>query len=1227
MSALRKGRAAMERGVTLGRYRVLPPSFDLAAEPWCSFGSLWRWCCATLILLALTLVTCPLFTAGIDSLQHNVTEDWLTDETSSAAKSEIEPNAATADFIERIENKLAAEADQAIMRYERFQASLTSRPDSLKILLHSFGLADHEGEQDVTALLQTPVDNSSQDMLETSESVVRNLTTSTIPDAVIANRELTSKYLHKQLEAALGSTPSQTSVAVSEFVHRRLTDDDASDPKRSVRSWLDDYWLSRVKRWRKMFRFRYLVPLFGMAITFMYVCYMYPGAHPANRPFAYHGQATMKTPPGWCVEQAHAYSLRSWLSDLVLWSASTDVEPQRQGPMAALQITGMARDLVREIPPHILRDGQVDQAGVHTTGLMILAQNLTNRFMPMEAELATRALAELMSFARLNDETLDACLVRFDVLRNRAAQRGGMGMTVQGMSWLLLRGLRINPEMWDRVLTPLDGQLPQNEAQFNQLVERVRRVGRLYEGGYHHQHRQGATGHVGEYHFFPSFEEPQPSFVTQQPPFAPNQSFQMPSDFFGTAGPSGPSFEQGSFVAGSCTDADAMRCNSCGMFYEDDDCSSATESDLGEPDHEAQQTFSSFASESEAADALYSAYLLAKQRWRRFSGRPPRRYRKNHFNKGKYQKQYRHLSQGPYARAYASFLPPKAFAANRNPGQFAKRGSGGPKKNPRGRDGQPLKCHKCGSDEHLLKRCPQNQNKNQGPQSSSSMAMLTSGIPSLPSMHFMMNSSMTQESPLLRSVPSSSQASVRDEIESLRSTSSKKPSITLEEVSSRSQDASLSGEPKCPPPAHEAPTLQEIHAKSQSLTQWTSFVSGQAASLAPQGLQSFAIWTPRSNQSQPTSLTAASQKSHEEEIDASSPRPSQQAEKRKSSRSSPVASQEGADKPSPEKLARVQKDKLQEQMQQATTLQLSQLLHGFVGSGSRSSASSVSQKPRQDTALLPDKPEGSSYWPWWERIPREAGSGTAYHSVRTHMPDGRIGLLVDPGAHDNLAGEATMRLLSRQVCGDTEYPQKHLDRPLQVSGVGTNAQESNRAGRIDFRLRNEAGEHIEGSYTAPYIDRSSLPALLGLKSLRGRRCVLDMHAPALIVPGEGGIEYRLSPGSQVFRLEVSPSGHLILPVEPVRNEETEDECRGRSTLTAEQRLDFNVRCRNTRSVTPVRHAVELKEQFVHEASRCRLEPRSRTKESSSEPHHPCPASSSSTATVRSSSAQQRKSAN
>ena len=227
---------------------------------------------------------------------------------------------------------------------------------------------------------------------------------------------------------------------------------------------------------------------------------------PSQRPFAYQGQATLKTPPGWSVETSHQYSVRSWLSDLVLWSSSTEIEPQRQGPLAALQITGSARDLIREIPPQV--HGQIDNLGNHMTGLMVLAQVLTQKYMPLDSELATRALAEMMSFSWTTDETLDACLVRFDVLRHRAVQRGGLGMTFQGMSWLLLRGLRLNPDSWDRVLTPLDGQLPQDEQQFNQLIERIRRVGRLHDGGYYHPpNQQGATGQVGETYFFPSFFE------------------------------------------------------------------------------------------------------------------------------------------------------------------------------------------------------------------------------------------------------------------------------------------------------------------------------------------------------------------------------------------------------------------------------------------------------------------------------------------------------------------------------------------------------------------------------------------------------------------------------------------------------------------------------------------------------------------------------------------------
>ena len=129
------------------------------------------------------------------------------------------------------------------------------------------------------------------------------------------------------------------------------------------------------------------------------------------------------------------------------------IDAERQGPLAALQITGTARDLVRELSTQNLRDGGHGTAqGRQMTGLMLLAQTLCQRYMPMDSELSTRALAELMSFSRMQDEAVDACLVRFDVLRNRALRRGGLGMGFQGYSWLLLKGLRLRPDMWDRLL-------------------------------------------------------------------------------------------------------------------------------------------------------------------------------------------------------------------------------------------------------------------------------------------------------------------------------------------------------------------------------------------------------------------------------------------------------------------------------------------------------------------------------------------------------------------------------------------------------------------------------------------------------------------------------------------------------------------------------------------------------------------------------------------------------
>ena len=78
-------------------------------------------------------------------------------------------------------------------------------------------------------------------------------------------------------------------------------------------------------------------------------------------------------------------------------------------------------------------------------------------FAPLESELQTRAMAELMGFARMGHETIDVSLTRFEVLRHRAAQRGGLMMNTTTLSYLLLNGLRLRPEQWERALMPLDG--------------------------------------------------------------------------------------------------------------------------------------------------------------------------------------------------------------------------------------------------------------------------------------------------------------------------------------------------------------------------------------------------------------------------------------------------------------------------------------------------------------------------------------------------------------------------------------------------------------------------------------------------------------------------------------------------------------------------------------------------------------------------------------------------
>ncbi|CAJ1367944.1 unnamed protein product, partial [Effrenium voratum] len=170
-------------------------------------------------------------------------------------------------------------------------------------------------------------------------------------------------------------------------------------------------------------------------------------------------------------------------------------------------------------------------------------------------------------------------------------------------------------------------------------------------------------------------------------------------------------------------------------------------------------------------------------------------------------------------------------------------------------------------------------------------------------------------------------------------------------------------------------------------------------------------------------------------------------------------------------------------------------------------------------------------FPWWEIdcTPTEAiiAGETTYH-MKTRMQGNRVGLLVDPGAHDNLIGEETLHRLEEQVGAARRRP---LTRRLSVEGVGEGAQQALEAARVPIFLLDEYDTRHTGSFTSPVIPGSSLPPLLGMKSLMKRSAIMDMGSGTLVLP-----------------LSLSQSGHLILPVDLWKENPRPGQKQGRNDL-------------------------------------------------------------------------------
>ena len=821
------------------------------------------------------------------------------------------------------------------------------------------------------------------------------------------------------------------------------------------------------------------------------------GSHPRNHshigdagpPFV--GTATLKVPPTWSIERAHTYTLRCWVSDLILWASATDLEQHRQGPIAALQVSGSARELIREIPPDQLANGVHDpQTGQHISGLMVLVRTLARRYSPLEGEASTRAVSDFLNFARMPGESVDAFLVRFDILRNRAHMRAGLGVNHQGLAWLLLRAVGVNVEQMERLLQPRNGNLPGDDAQFNALLERIRRQGHLYEGGMRHPTQQAGTGDPGMYHFYPTFGGNSSSSSGNQsggtPAFNTPQSFPGPSWASGSAGD-----DLGMYVGGPGAmwgSGEDECCEACGMYYDDGDISSATETDTGSYDEGIRSYQVVDVDGEERVDAtarqnaIYQDYLLARRRWRRFTGKPPRRYRKMSYKPGRFIPK---LKSGPYSRSYATFLPPTAFAGGK--GARKGQGKGFPRKNPRGKDGQVLKCAKCGSDEHLWRKCPQVLSKGQGK---------GAGVSS----HHA--ASMPAES---QHVPASLALTTMPAVPSVETwhtgvASGMMPGVSFHYMGTPrpASEVSYSGG------SQRETALDDELARLESVSQFST--RSKKSRKSEDESRSPPQWTPFES---PKASASASDAASVGDV------PNSSIESLRPGVAMPKYPPPTAQGPTEEEIAR-----------QRTVLQLHTMLLTWWESEGRTF--NVSAQPSSS----------------------ECTPASMYH-LKTRLEGNRPGLLVDPGAHDNLVGAKTAERM-QQIVG-TSSKKLRMDKSLSVEGVGKSAQVASTAQRLALRLQTDEGESVSGTYTAPTIEDSELPPLLGLRSLKGFKAILDMGSNKLIIPGPAGCEIQRSPGTVAYDLEVSDSGHLILPIDQVSN--------SGGSRVHQSRLDFAMSCR------------------------------------------------------------------
>jgi hypothetical protein len=185
---------------------------------------------------------------------------------------------------------------------------------------------------------------------------------------------------------------------------------------------------------------------------------------------------------------------------------------------------------------------------------------------------------------------------------------------------------------------------------------------------------------------------------------------------------------------------------------------------------------------------------------------------------------------------------------------------------------------------------------------------------------------------------------------------------------------------------------------------------------------------------------------------------------------------------------------------------------------------STTQKANEDPVNLSVQ-ERMQMW-HDNRIQREQSVEEAFHSTRLL---GQEALLLDIGAYDNLTGDRWVRRQEEHAArfGGVTIRQP-LKQTLGIEGVGKGAQEAKEAATCPIALEN--GEL--STYTAPEVQNSNIPALLGLRAVEAQNGVIDTRRgqQKMYLGDVDCVQIIPKKNTRVVNLVPAPSGHLMIPV-------------------------------------------------------------------------------------------------